>query len=141
MIYLIYVVYRVNLEQISALGAASIPYGGTTQVWGSARAILDASATLLLVEVRGIRAQSKTVRQFSGSYEQARACGQCSATLPMFESFGVFSRQNNRYPLALVDFRSKTSLVTYLARSLYRLGSTARCPPASPSRMAVLREK
>src|SRR5439155_13651533 len=46
-----------------------------------------------------------------------------------------------RYPLAVVDFRSKTSLVTYLARSLYRLGSTARCPPASPSRMAVLREK
>ena len=47
-------VSRVNLEQmdvmpdyISALGAASIPHGGTTQVWGSARALLDASATLL----------------------------------------------------------------------------------------------
>ena len=106
MIYLIYVVYRVNLEQISALGAASIPYGGTTQVWGSARALLDASATLLLVEVRG---SGRSPRRFC---EQARACGQCSATFPMFESFGVLSRQNNRYPLALVGLRSKNSLDT-----------------------------
>jgi len=62
--------------------------------WGSARALLDASATLFLVEVRGSGRSSKTVREFSGSYEQARACGQCSAAFPMFESFGVLSRQN-----------------------------------------------
>jgi hypothetical protein len=81
-------------DYLSAKGAASIPHGGTTQVWGSARALLDASATLFLVEVRGIGAQSKTVREFSGSYEQAGACGQSSATFPMFESFGVLSPQN-----------------------------------------------
>src|SRR5207248_9406578 len=35
---------------------------------------------------------------------------------------------NYRYPLALVGVRSKTSLDTYLARSLYRLGSTGKMP-------------
>src|SRR6266480_523550 len=108
-------------DYISAKGAASIPHGGT-QVWESARALLDASATLLLVEVRG---SGRSPRRFC---EQARACGQCSATFPMFESFGVLSRQNNRYPLALVGLRSKTSLDTYLARSLYRLGSAGKMP-------------
>jgi len=81
-------------DYISAKGAASIPHGGRTQVWGSARALLDASTTLFLVEVRGSGPGSKTVREFSGSYEQARACGQFSATFPVFESFGVLSRQN-----------------------------------------------
>src|SRR4029077_8032915 len=99
------------------------------------RTLLQASATPLLVEVRG---SGRSPREFC---EQARACGQCSATLPMFESFGVLSRQNNRYPLALVGLRSKTSLDTYLARSLYRLGSTGKMPAGLTGKMAVLREK
>ena len=46
-----------------------------------------------------------------------------------------------RYPLALVGLRSKTSLVTYLARSLYRFRVTGKMPAGLTGKMAVLREK
>ena len=74
MIYLIYVVYRVNLEQmemmpdyISAFGRSVDSTWGTTQVWGSARALLDASATLLLVEVRGSGRSPRRFANFQGA--------------------------------------------------------------------------
>ena len=87
-------VYRVNLEQwtccpiyTSAKGAASIPHGGTTQVWGSARALLDASATLLLVEVRGSGRSPRRFANFQGSTNKRELVGsvlrpfQCSSLL------------------------------------------------------------
>ena len=80
-------------DRISARGAASIP-DGTTQVWGSARTLLDASATLLLVGVRGSGSGPRRFANFQGATNKRRACGQCSATFPIFESFGVLSRQN-----------------------------------------------
>jgi len=93
-IYLICMVSRVNLEQmdvmpdyISALGAASIPHGATTQVWGSARALLDASATLLLVEVRGSGRSPRRFANFQGATNKRELVGsvlllfQCSSLL------------------------------------------------------------
>jgi hypothetical protein len=134
MIYLIYMVSRVNLEQmdmmpdyISALGAASIPHGGTTQVWGSARALLDASATLLLVEVRGSGRSPRRFANFQGAANKRELVG---SVLRLFQ-VRVFWRvepAKYRYPLALVGLRSKTSLDTYLAPSRYRLGSTGKMP-------------
>src|SRR6266481_5836442 len=124
----------VNLEQmdvmpdyISALGAASIPHGATTQVWGSARALLDASATLLLVEVRG---SGRSPRRFANSQGPTNK-RDLVAVFCDFSNVRVFWRvepAKYRYPLALVGLRSKTSLDTCLARSLYRLRSTGKMP-------------
>ncbi len=100
---------------------------GTTQVWGSARALLDASATLLLVEVRDLRA----VQDGSRIFRELRTSASLWAVFCGFSNVRVFWRvepAKYRYPLALVGLRSKTSLDTHLARSLYRLGSTGKMP-------------
>ena len=94
MIYLIYVVYRVNLEQmemmpdyISAFGRSVDSTWGTTQVWGSARALLDASATLLLVEVKGSGRNPRRFAIFRGATNKLELVGsvlrlfQCSSLL------------------------------------------------------------
>ena len=81
-------------DYISAMGAASIPHGGTTQVWGSARALLDASATLLLVEVRGSGRSPRRFASFQGARNKRELVGSVLRLFQMFESFGVLSRQN-----------------------------------------------
>ena len=73
-------------DRISARGAASIP-DGTTQVWGSARTLLDASATLLLVGVRGSGSGPRRFANFQGATNKLELVGsvlrlfQCSSLL------------------------------------------------------------
>jgi hypothetical protein len=60
---------------------------GTTQIWGSARALLDASATLLLVEVRGSARSPRRFANFQGATNKRELVGsvvrlfQCSSLL------------------------------------------------------------
>ena len=114
-------------DYISAMGAASIPHGDTTQVWGSARALLDASATLLLVEVRGSGRSPRRFANFQGATNKRELVG---SVLRLFQCSSLLACCAGKIslPLALVGLRSKTSLDTYLARSLYRLGSTGKMP-------------
>ena len=59
----------------------------------------------------------------------------------MFRVFWRVEPAKYRYLLAVVGLRSKTSLDTYLAGFLYRLGSTGKMPAGLTGKMAVLREK
>ena len=114
-------------DYISAKAAASIPHGGHDSGLGSARALLDASGNAPFVEVEDRGA----VQDGSRIFRELRRSASLWAVFCDFSNVRVFWRvepAKYRYPLALVGLRSKTSLDAYLARSLYRLGSTGKMP-------------